>query len=151
MINNTFLQISNFSGLQKHEKFELECVQDQVSVETAMKPLNGFALNFNTIMVAIGLVATYTIVLLQFKIDEIKWCTVLYRMDAPQLLGPVTVFSILVSSISFQITDVQKYSTYCLPVLQLFCVYVKQECREYALSICLCVFLAFFNAPGPDR
>ena len=91
MINNTFLQISNFSGLQEHEKFELECVQDQLSVETAMKPLNSFALNFNTILVAIGLVATYTIVLLQFKIDEIKWCTVLYRMDAPQLLGPVTV------------------------------------------------------------
>ena len=38
-----------------------------------MKPLNGFALNFYTILVAIGLVATYAIVLLQFKIDEIKW------------------------------------------------------------------------------
>ena len=63
-------QVSNFSQLQEQEKFELECLQSQLSVETPMKPLNGFELNFNTILVAIGLMTTYTIVLLQFKLDE---------------------------------------------------------------------------------
>lgn len=65
-------QMSNFESLTENEKYDFGCLLNQLSVETPMRPMNGFQLNFNTILAGLGLLMTYTIVLLQFKIDEKK-------------------------------------------------------------------------------
>jgi len=65
-------QMSNYNSLTENERHEFECLQAQLSVETPMRPLNGFQLNFNSVLIGIGLMTTYTVVLLQFKIDEVQ-------------------------------------------------------------------------------
>jgi len=62
--------MSNYSSLTENEMHEFECLLAQMNNETPMRPLNGFQLNFNTVLAGLGLMTTYTIVMLQFKIDE---------------------------------------------------------------------------------
>jgi hypothetical protein len=64
--------MSNFSNIDEKSKYQLECLEYQLGVESPIRPLNGFRLDFNTILAAVGLMTTYTIVMLQFKMDEKK-------------------------------------------------------------------------------
>jgi len=63
--------MSNYNYLSEYDRHQFECLTSQLSVETPMRPLNGFQLNFNSVLIGIGLMTTYTVVLLQFKIDEV--------------------------------------------------------------------------------
>jgi hypothetical protein len=64
--------MSNFSNIDERSKYQLECLEYQLSIISPIRPLNGFSLDFNTVLAAVGLMTTYTIVLLQFKMDENK-------------------------------------------------------------------------------
>ena len=64
--------MTNISEFDEKEQCQIECLLDQMSVESPMRPIKGFMLNFSTILGIFGLITTYTIVLLQFKMDEKK-------------------------------------------------------------------------------
>ena len=64
--------MTHFADLGEDLKNQLDCLLVQLSVETPIRPLKGFLLNFSTILSLFGLMTTYTVVLLQFKIDENK-------------------------------------------------------------------------------
>jgi len=64
--------MSNYKHITDDEKHSFEYLLAKLNVETPMRPLNAFQLNFNSIMIGVGLMTTYTIVLLQFRLDENK-------------------------------------------------------------------------------
>ena len=64
--------MSNYCILDENTKYQLDCLVDQLGIESPIRPLKGFRLDFSTILASLGLMTTYTIVLLQFKIDEKK-------------------------------------------------------------------------------
>jgi len=64
--------MTNISEIDENEKCQIDCLLDQMSVESPMQPIKGFMLNFSTILGIFGLITTYTIILLQFKMDEKK-------------------------------------------------------------------------------
>ncbi len=59
-----------FTEIDDKTKYKLDCLVDQFGVESPIRPMKGFRLDFSTILASFGLMTTYTIVLLQFKIDE---------------------------------------------------------------------------------
>ena len=63
-------QMSNFGKLDDHIRYQLDCLVEQLSTESPIRPMKGFKLDFSTVLGLFGLTTTYTIVLLQFKIDE---------------------------------------------------------------------------------
>jgi hypothetical protein len=65
-------QMTLFKEIDDQTKYKLDCLVDRLAVESPMRPLKGFRLDFSTILASLGLMTTYTIVLLQFKIDEKK-------------------------------------------------------------------------------
>ena len=62
--------MSNFGKLDDKMRYQLDCLAEQLSVESPIRPMRGFKLDFSTVLGLFGLLTTYTIVLLQFKIDE---------------------------------------------------------------------------------
>ncbi len=71
-VSFVIVQMSNFSNIDEKSKYQLECLEYQLGIISPIRPLNGFSLDFNTVLAAVGLMTTYTIVLLQFKMDENK-------------------------------------------------------------------------------
>ena len=63
-------QISQYYNLSDSAKYELTCLETQIGVEYPIRPLKGFSLNFSSVLASLGLTLTYTVVLLQFKIQE---------------------------------------------------------------------------------
>jgi len=62
--------MSNFGGLRESVKYSLNCLENQMSNESPIRPIAGYRLDFTTILGSLGLMTTYTIVLLQFKLEE---------------------------------------------------------------------------------
>ena len=64
--------MSNFGILKETEKYDLTCLENQLSNEheSPIRPIAGFRLDFTTVLGSLGLMTTYTIVLLQFKLGE---------------------------------------------------------------------------------
>ncbi len=61
--------MSNFGGLRESVKYQLECLENQLSNESPIRPIAGFRLDFTTMLGSLGVMATFTIVLLQYKLD----------------------------------------------------------------------------------
>ena len=66
------LQMSHFDNLDGKIKCKTDFLLNQLSVESPIRPLKGFKLDFSTILGLFGLMTTYSIVLIQFKIEEIN-------------------------------------------------------------------------------
>jgi hypothetical protein len=64
--------VSNFARLRDNAKYNLDCLENQLSIESPIRPIAGFRLDFTTILGSLGLMTAYTIVLLQFKLEEKK-------------------------------------------------------------------------------
>ena len=64
------LQASKYTSLSDKSKFEISCLVSKLGNVTPLRPMKGFQLKFSTMLGAVGLMTTYTIVLLQFKVDE---------------------------------------------------------------------------------
>ena len=62
--------MSNFGKLDDHVRYQLDSLEEQLGVESPIRPMKGFKLDFSTVLGLFGLMATYTIILLQFKISE---------------------------------------------------------------------------------
>jgi len=62
-------QMSNFGGLRESVKYSLNCLETQLSNESPIRPIAGFRLDFTTMLGSLGIMATFTIVLLQYKLD----------------------------------------------------------------------------------
>ena len=63
-------QMSNFAKFDENIKYQLDCLEHQLGADCPMRPMKGFRLDFSTILALFGLTTTYTIILLQFKMDE---------------------------------------------------------------------------------
>lgn len=64
--------MTHFNALNDDLNNQVGHLLDQLSLENPIRPLKGFYLNFSTILGLFGLITTYTIVMLQFKIEENK-------------------------------------------------------------------------------
>ena len=64
--------MSHFDTLDGKIKCKTDFLLNQLSVESPIRPLKGFKLDFSTILGIFGLMTTYSIVLIQFKIEEIN-------------------------------------------------------------------------------
>jgi hypothetical protein len=64
--------MTNFKEIDDHVKYQLDCLAEYLGTESPFRPMQGFRLDFSTILGFLGLMTTYTIVLLQFKIEENK-------------------------------------------------------------------------------
>ena len=62
--------MSNISDLSETSRYQLDCLIDQFSVDSPIRPLKGFTLNFSCLLGLLGLTTTYTLVVLQFKMAE---------------------------------------------------------------------------------
>ncbi len=62
--------MSNFEVLTESMKYDLACLENQLCNESPIRPIAGFRLDFTTVLASLGLMTTYTIVLLQFKLGE---------------------------------------------------------------------------------
>ena len=62
--------MSHNNDLNETEKSDWTCLESQIGIEYPIKPLKGFSLNFASVLATLGLTLTYTVVLLQFKIEE---------------------------------------------------------------------------------
>ena len=67
--------MTNLEVLDDTEKCRIECLLDQLGLESPIRPMKGFRLDFSTILGLFGLMTTYTIVLLQFKMDDSQQCS----------------------------------------------------------------------------
>jgi hypothetical protein len=61
--------MSNFGELRENIKYKLDCLENQLSNESPIRPIAGFRLDFTTILGSLGVISTFTIVLLQYKLD----------------------------------------------------------------------------------
>jgi hypothetical protein len=62
--------MSNFEKFDENIKYQLDCLEHQLGADCPIRPMKGFRLDFSTILALFGLTTTYTIILLQFKMDE---------------------------------------------------------------------------------
>ncbi len=65
-----FFKIANFEGTDKTMKQRIATLVKMLGQGMPIRPLHGFKLEFSTILGSFGLVTTYTIVMLQFRIHE---------------------------------------------------------------------------------
>ena len=65
-------QMTNYEEINDKVRYQLDILADQLGTESPFQPMKGFKLDFTTILGFLGLMTTYTIVLLQFKIEENK-------------------------------------------------------------------------------
>ena len=61
--------MSNFGGLRESVKYNLACLENQMSNESPIRPIAGFRLDFTTMLGSLGVLTAFTIVLLQYKLE----------------------------------------------------------------------------------
>lgn len=60
-----------YRRMSEEDRFSLSCLIDQMSrPEGPIYPLCGFTLGFSTTLSLIGLLITYTVILMQFKLSS---------------------------------------------------------------------------------